>query len=223
MDAPREKDEAPRESEEEPRTPLMLSAGATLVRKFGSILGGGRGDDSRRIGTPAKRGSILPSFSPRPSAEEPQEKDKDKEPAQKNGVPLPTAEEKESSEGGATITESQSQPVGSVHRRAATILDPQGRAMRHERRSSTGAALMTSMGGTIGRHRRPSTAQSYTPKPLGERLFGRTEEEEEETEQPEGEETRGQNGTGGGEALKDDEGQGEDKEFKPVYLKGLFR
>lgn len=225
MDAPRERDEAPppRESEEEPepRTPLVLSAGATLVRKFGSILGGGRGDDSRRIGTPAKRGSILPGFSPRPSAEEAQEKEK--ETAQKNGVPLPSTEDKESSEGGATITESQSQPVGSVHRRAATILDPQGRAMRHERRSSTGAALMTSMGGTIGRHRRPSTAQSYTPKPLGERLFGRTEEEEEETEQLEGEETRGQNGTGGGEALKDDEGQGEDKEFKPVYLKGLFR
>jgi serine/threonine protein kinase KIN1/2 len=55
------------------------------------------------------------------------------------------------------LSTSQSQPLSHMHRRAATILDPQGRALRHERRSSTGGALLPSIGGTIGRHRRPST------------------------------------------------------------------
>ena len=108
--------------------------------------------------------------------------------------------------------------MGSVHRRAATILDPSGRSTRHERRSSTGAALLSGVGGTIGRHRRPSTGNSYNAKPLGERLFGRTEEEDEQAvhEEPVAE-------NGAGEEPKDDELQGDDKEFKPVYLKGLFR
>ncbi|TFK86947.1 Pkinase-domain-containing protein [Polyporus arcularius HHB13444] len=214
QNAPPENDK--RESEEEPRTPLVLAAGATLVRKFGSILGG-RGDDSRRAGTPTKRGSILTSFTPRPSAEdEAQEKE-----AQKNGVQFSAADEKAAQEGGGSITQSQSQPVGSIHRRAATILDPQGRSARHERRSSTGAALLSGVGGTIGRHRRPSTGGTYNPsKPLGERLFGRTEEEEEHAEHQENEELPAENGAG--DVTRDEESQGDDKDFKPVFLKGLF-
>ena len=82
---------------------------------------------------------------------------------------------------------------------------------------------MSNVGGTIGRHRRPSTAQSYSPKPLGERLFGRTDEEDEQAVQ-ETEEVNGtQNGVGAAVAAREDETQGEDKDFKPVYLKGLFR
>ncbi|KAI9068945.1 Pkinase-domain-containing protein [Trametes sanguinea] len=134
-DAPRE-GEGDKTAEEEPRTPLMFSAGATLVRKFGSLLGGGRGDDSRRTATPTKRGSLLDTFSPpsRPSAEPPAEERAEGEhngngtqnagaedgagqDGRKSGSPTPTG----------TISQSQSQPVGSVHRRAATILDPQGR------------------------------------------------------------------------------------------------
>ncbi|TBU46041.1 Pkinase-domain-containing protein [Dichomitus squalens] len=228
---PREPAGPERESEEEPRTPLVLSAGATLVRKFGSILGGGRNDDSRRSGTPTKRGSILTSFSPRPSTDG-EVLEKEKEPqAQKNGVTFSAADEKvaqqqRQSDAGGPITQSQSQPVGSIHRRAATILDPQGRSTRHERRSSTGAALLTGVGGTIGRHRRPSTGNSYTySKPLGERLFGRTDEEDEQQTAENGD--NGDTGEPPGLHGEDDVAQGEesqteDREFKPVYLKGLF-
>ncbi|KAI0354421.1 Pkinase-domain-containing protein [Trametes cingulata] len=226
METPREKEnQGEKEAEEEPRTPLVLSAGATLVRKFGSLLGA-RGDDSRRAGTPTKRGSILTSFSPqpRPSAEPGEEQQQPErngvngsdhpevaEDGRKSGSPTPTG----------TISQSQSQPVGSMHRRAATILDPQGRSTRHERRSSTGAALMSGVGGTIGRHRRPSTGNSYGfSKPLPDRLFGRMDEEEEHAEHAENEDVPGENGVE--EAPKGEESQGEDKEFKPVYLKGLF-
>ncbi|KAI1793792.1 Pkinase-domain-containing protein [Ganoderma leucocontextum] len=214
----------PSEDENEPRTPLMLSAGATLVRKFGSILGG-RNDDSRRASTPTKRGSILQGFSPRPSTDGgPQEKEKEKG-VQKNGATVTIADEKaaQGHEGVGAITQSQSQPVGAVHRRAATILDPQGRSARHERRSSTGAALMSGVGGTIGRHRRPSTGNSYTQsKPLGERLFGRTDEEDEHQTGENGA-TAGRPGANGVEdATQGEESQGEDKDFKPVFLKGLF-
>ncbi|KAI8977805.1 Pkinase-domain-containing protein [Trametes punicea] len=228
MEAPREKD-GEKAAEEEPRTPIVLSAGATLVRKFGTLLGGGRGDDSRRAGTPTKRGSILTSFSPpsRPSAEPPAEERQ--QPGQNGNGNTYTAEEDRAAQDGrksgsptptGTISQSQSQPVGSVHRRAATILDPQGRSTRHERRSSTGAALMSGVGGTIGRHRRPSTggnSYGYT-KPLPDRLFGRTDEEDEHA--VENEDAPSRNGVA--EVPKGEESQGEDKEFKPVYLKGLF-
>ena len=45
--------------------------------------------------------------------------------------------------------------------------------MRHERRSSTGAALAGSPVSTFERHRRPSTGynNSISSKPLSERLF----------------------------------------------------
>ncbi|KAI0668235.1 Pkinase-domain-containing protein [Trametes maxima] len=225
IDAQREK-EGEKEGEEEPRTPIVLAAGATLVRKFGSLLGG-RADDSRRAATPTKRGSILTSFaaSPRPSAE-PTEEQQQRE---RNGINGNASEDKGALDGRksgsptptGTISQSQSQPVGSVHRRAATILDPQGRSTRHERRSSTGAALMSGMGGTIGRHRRPSTGNAYgLGKPLPDRLFGRTDEEDENIEQVENEEALGENGVD--DVPKGEESQGEDKEFKPVYLKGLF-
>ncbi|CDO69735.1 hypothetical protein BN946_scf184697.g7 [Trametes cinnabarina] len=227
MDTPRE-NAGDKVAEEEPRTPIMLSAGASLVRKFGSLLGGGRGDDSRRATTPTKRGSILTTFSspPRPSAEPPAEErsqaerngngannanaeDDAAQDGRKSGSPTPTG----------TISQSQSQPVGSVHRRAATILDPQGRSTRHERRSSTGAALMSGVGGTIGRHRRPSTGNSYGyPKPLPDRLFGRTDEEDEHAV----EEEHGAAQNGVEDAPRGEESQGDDKDFKPVYLKGLF-
>ncbi|KAL1943622.1 hypothetical protein VTO73DRAFT_4067 [Trametes versicolor] len=224
MEAPREKEgEADKDVDEEPRTPIMLAAGATLVRKFGSLLGG-RSDDSRRAGTPTKRGSILTSFSqPRASTEPPESEQPERngvngaqhasvaEDGRKSGSPTPTG----------TISQSQSQPVGSIHRRAATILDPQGRTNRHERRSSTGAALMSGVGGTIGRHRRPSTGNSYGfTKPLPDRLFGRMDEEEEHAEHAENEDPPGENGVD--DTPKGEESQGEDKDFKPVYLKGLF-
>ncbi|HSY70383.1 MAG TPA: hypothetical protein VK813_17165 [Edaphobacter sp.] len=124
------------------------------------------------------------------------------------------------------ISHSQTQPL---HRRAATILDPQGHAKRHERRSSTGGALLSTVGGTIGRHRRPST--SHGPGRASqferERPFAQTNEVPEEgvLGGPSG---QGHvNGAGAGYELTDGEDDSNanaaDKDFKPLFLKGLFR
>ncbi|PPQ77800.1 hypothetical protein CVT25_015294 [Psilocybe cyanescens] len=215
-----------------------FSSGATLVRKFGSLLVGSRGDESKRHGTVSgKRGTILSgiSTSPRPSGES--------KPAgagaadEKTSQPTEVAEEDTAAtpttpSATRTLSASISQPIGNVHRRAATILDPQGRANRHERRSSTGAALINSAsGGTIGRHRRPSTGYgSSTPRPITERLFSKNDPEKDMAEKREEEEAQenqqaGDNlGEEGGEETfrEEDERHTTEKDFKPVFLKGLF-
>jgi hypothetical protein len=223
-----------------------LSAGATFVRKFGSLLVGGgsiRGAGDRT----SKRTSIF--GSPRPSTDIDRtvtEKERERErrdtappPDEKveppststpttppaagdEGAPAATdrsnAEIQVSPTGG--ISHSQAQPI---HRRAATILDPQSHAKRHERRSSTGGALLSSVGGTLGRHRRPSTANSGRP-PQFERSFM-----QKNAEVPEEGASRHAhvNGTGAGLELTDGEedpnANAADKDFKPVFLKGLFR
>ncbi|KAI6021046.1 hypothetical protein EDC04DRAFT_2869899 [Pisolithus marmoratus] len=112
-----------------------------------------------------------------------------------------------------SISASQSQPLANAHRRAATILDPQSRSVRHERRSSTGGAFLPSIGATIARHRRPSTGHSTMggrPPGIGGQ-FGRTEEVPENLEQ---EAADGQ--------TESDREQNAEKDFKPVHLKGLF-
>jgi hypothetical protein len=273
-----------------PATPTS-SPGATLVRKFGSLLigggGGGGGGSMRGAGDRAsKRTSILAGFgSPRPSADITgdsnsnnngvSEKEREKErkhagsplsekTAEANpplpsppllpptaaapSTPTPGSPEEPSVEmhvsptGG--ISHSQTQPL---HRRAATVLDPQGHAKRHERRSSTGGALLSlsSVTGTIGRHRRPSTSHGSggsgsmsasagsRPSQGSERPFTQTVEVPEEdalpvrpsTARPERQHAR-VNGTGH-ELITDGEDEANasaaDKDFKPVFLKGLFR
>lgn len=204
------------------RPSAPMSAGATLVRKFGSLLGGSNHGSGRYNTT--KRGSILSGFSPRPSHEveknngDAERKDETNEKAptddQENTTPTPGTP--------AAISQSHSQPIGVAHRRAATILDPQGRAARHERRSSTGAALFSAVGGTIGRHRRPSTGYSSATRPAGERLFGRTDEVDEALEQEEPDITS-PDINGVDRNARDDDAHGEEREFRPVFLKGLFR
>ncbi|KAI0274166.1 hypothetical protein BGY98DRAFT_1090659 [Russula aff. rugulosa BPL654] len=169
--------DAPPEAMLSPAGP-SLSAGATFVRRFGSLLVGGgsiRGAGDRT----SKRTSIF--GSPRPSTDI----DRTAPPAtDRSGVEIQV-----SATGG--ISHSQTQPL---HRRAATILDPQSHAKRHERRSSTGGALLSTVGGTLGRHRRPSTANSAS---------------------------RQAHVNGAGSELTDGE-DAADKDFKPVFLKGLF-
>ncbi|KAG5730333.1 hypothetical protein E4T56_gene11721 [Termitomyces sp. T112] len=234
----REKEERKEERrEKEEHAPLA----ATLVRKFGSILGGG---SRYGYGTLGRRGSVSSPPSPpdgdvgsvrsgksgkrgggngngkekekEKEGEAWKEKEKEKE---KENTPLPlppppmmtTPREKERG-----VTHSLSQPLGSVHRRAATILDPPGRGnARHNRRSSTGAALLGAggdvggdVGGSVGRHRRPSTGYSGR-----ERLFGDIRE---------GEDGEGEGeGARGGEEREEEHGETQ-REFKPVFLKGLF-
>ena len=217
-----------------------FSSGATLVRKFGSILVG-RGDDTRRNQSATLKRGPITSTSPRASGDMKSATsisgDEEKGPlsdAYTDGKdeeslasPTLSASPTPPSKG---ISHSISQPAANVHRRAATILDPQGRAIRHERRSSTGAALMTMPAvGTFGRRRRPSTGYSNVSiKPLAERLFSRHEpaelaekrEEEEVGEKPHS----AVNGEHDGETFREeDERHTTEKDFKPVFLKGLFR
>ena len=227
-----------------------LSAGATLVRKFGSMLvgggkSGGGNEESRRH---AHQGTVgkgtasvaVTASSPRPS--EDAEVKKVEEEGVSGGDQQRSGEEKEKDEQvmhvhiqtppptGRSITHSLSQPVGSVHRRSATLQDPHGRAQKHSRRSSTSAAYATETTGTAGRHRRPSTGYGSMTKPLADRLFGRTEPPVDVAESREEEDAGEQKSTGTNldqdaedTYKEDDGGQNHDKDFKPVFLKGLFR
>lgn len=97
-----------------------------------------------------------------------------------------------------------------------------------------GAALLSGSaggggGGSIGRHRRPSTGygSGYGRPALADRLFGRTDEEDEcqemeQSDAPVGGELHG-NGVDRAAREEADVSGGEEKEFKPVFLKGLFR
>ena len=227
---------------------LHGSPGGSIARRFGTLLGGvraGSSEDGRRHGM--KRASILGRLSPRPSGDGSsgdQEKGKERERSvdvvdeagvmhsrvvengdDKENVDVRNGTVKASSDGKMTHSQSlpggQTQPVTTVHRRAATILDPQGRTARHERRSSASAALFSS--GTTGRgNRRPSTSGTMTgARSNGFGGLDVAEEDEGEIDEIE---------HGGRVGLTDDEQEqdqfherGGDKEFKPVFLKGLFR
>ncbi|KAF9222128.1 Pkinase-domain-containing protein [Gyrodon lividus] len=189
-----------------------LSAGATLVKRFGTLLGGGRGDDGKRgHGSIGKRTTIVGGIPLKVATDTESEK-------RTNAVDvfdedMDSCARRQSTFSPPPITASQSQPLSNTHRRAATILDPQGRAIRHERRSSTGGALLPGIGGTIGRHRRPSTGYGTSSgRPTAVSQFGRTEEVEENVEQ--------ETSDGRDDSFKDSHHA--DKDFKPVHLKGLF-
>ncbi|KAJ3977096.1 CAMK/CAMKL/Kin1 protein kinase [Lentinula raphanica] len=230
-----------------------LATGATLVRKFGSMLVG-KGDERRHHGRKGTLLGGLTSPSPRPSADNEKksvetqrtaatvasgektwsEKEKVASIDEKSGengtregkenTPLSSPNEPLSPK---PISHSQSQPFSSSHRRAATIFDPSGSRSRHERRSSTGGALLSGagiVGGTLGRHRRPSTGQSGMPRPLAERLFSRTTEED-ETEEAQEAQAEKERETGGmtlGEEHGTDTEAEDDRHAKPIFLKGLF-
>ncbi|KIK64112.1 hypothetical protein GYMLUDRAFT_95016 [Collybiopsis luxurians FD-317 M1] len=235
-----------------------LTTGATLVRKFGSMLVG-RGDERRHHG---RKGTILGGLtSPNPRASGDGEKrsvdthrttatsgegerawsEKEKEKVTsidertgetgskegKENTPVASIDERAEPLPPKPISHSQSQPLSGAHRRAATILDPSGSRSRHERRSSTGGALLGGaggiVGGTMGRHRRPSTGYSGMSRPLAERLFSRTDEEgevEEKNEEPDGEKHTG--GAISGDEHGTDTEVEDDRHAKPIFLKGLF-
>ena len=106
------------------------------------------------------------------------------------------------------------------------ILDPQGHARRHERQSSMGGALLSSVCGKIRRHRRPSMshARGRTSQLDRARQFWDTAEvpEEDRSSRPSGQ----ANVHGARYELTDGEDEmnanAADKDLKPVYLKGLF-
>ncbi|KAJ7689047.1 hypothetical protein B0H17DRAFT_937855 [Mycena rosella] len=235
-DKEREK-ERDKEKESHEHGTMSLSGGASLVRKLGTILG--RHDDSTGSGrrTPSKRATILGglTLSPRASRDD-GHRDRERSLDEKDaGAARDSAHANDDAPPSVTIaaplpaksvSHSQSQPFGSVHRRAATVLDPAGRSARHERRSSTGAAMLGALqngGGTMGRHRRPSTGQNGV-RPKADRLFSKTEEEDEVPERPE-EEAAATDVEDDGDGARDDfrsedERHTSEKDFKPVFLKG---
>jgi hypothetical protein len=240
-----------------------FAGGATLVRKFGSILAGGPTDGgSRRQHGIGKRGTILGVLTPSLSlggagtssggGGDGKDENRTEDAA---GTTILFTPPSPSMAGPATAPPTPNisarksivpQPLANVHRRAATILDPQGRMTRHERRSSTGTAIMGNTissggaaaggGGTIGRIRRPSTGTSGTgsTRPLAERLFA-TNKVNEPVSAPAGQATMVEGDMAEKrEDEEDEEGAGyagestdrEDDEraaVKPVFLKGLFR
>ncbi|PFH49549.1 hypothetical protein AMATHDRAFT_147502 [Amanita thiersii Skay4041] len=224
--AEKEKEEHEREQQQSQQqhhhglaTPL--SAGATLVRKFGSLFVG-RADDTRKA-TPQRRTTALPAFTPE---SKPPEEEKL---TVVERIERSDERERQVAETASIVVEkekapsvSTSQPISSPHRRAATILDPQGRTARHERRSSTGGAFFS--GGTLGRHRRPSMGFGGR----GERMYQREIENEMAERREEEEEGLGDGPLGAVDGIEQDVVEGSekdesgDKEFKPVFLKGLF-
>lgn len=203
------------EPSQQPTHDGPLSAGVTLVKRFGTLLGGRGGEqhEKRSIG---KRTTIVGGIPLRAGTTN---TDNDNAPTA-NGANSQFERgdlRRQSTYAPPSISASQSQPLANahVHRRAATILDPQGRSMRHERRSSTGGVLLPSIGASIGRHRRPSTGHSTVsgrPAGIGGAQFGRTDEVEENYV--------GEQEAGDGRTESDREQNA--KDFKPVHLKGLF-
>ena len=192
-----------------------VSAGATLARKFGSLLG--KGDEIRRSATYSKRTSILGGLGPRPSTDADGAKEKSSTSEDRK---VSTEKEGPGSTSSPMLTQSQSQQLPSAHRRAHTVLDSHGRTGRHERRSSTGGSLLS--GGTLGRHRRPSTGFSSVPRPFGaEKSFGRTEEVDENIVNDDT--VAAGAAKARNEKVAQDEEVHDDKEIKPFFLKGLFR
>ncbi|TRM66776.1 hypothetical protein BD626DRAFT_565862 [Schizophyllum amplum] len=210
-----------RDREHEPGT---LGAGATLVRKFGSILY--RGEDRKHGGDKSpRRGTILGGLHLSPKSTREERGDEKHGMEADEGDQTPTAEGRsqtpvfEPPQRPASAAPSSMAPKSPTvgHRRAATLLD----SRRHERRSSTGGALLASVssGGTFGRRpRRPSTGQtgrpstSSTKRPV-DQLFDHEEESGE--------------GKVEGDANADAASAGEedersDRDAKPIFLKGLF-
>ncbi|KAJ7773667.1 hypothetical protein DFH07DRAFT_990242 [Mycena maculata] len=215
-----------------------LSGGTTLLRKFGSILTGrheGAGTVKRRDAS--KRASILggavllspvPADAERRSAEPPTEKKPIADLAPvvaatptpaPEPAPAPAPAVTPTSPPASPVSQKEGQAFGSVRRRAATILDPATRASRHERRSSTGATLMT---GTMGRRtRRRSTVghDTATMSKADRSMFPKSVPEDETSER--GEELS-EDGARDGHVDSENERYLGEKEPKPVFLKGLL-
>jgi hypothetical protein len=87
------------------------------------------------------------------------------------GPPNPVQEEEQVTDTGDQQSQSQSRRLPGAHRHAHAVLDPHGRAGRHERSSAGGSP---SSGKTHDRHRQPPTSFSTVSRPFGgEKSFGK--------------------------------------------------
>ena len=205
-----------------------VSAGATLARRFGHMFGGGKGGGvSRSSRDEGEKEKDQDQGEGDEKEKEKEEKEKDvvEEPGE---IEVPTTATEPTTAVAPAPKSPEPGTTNAQHRRAATIMEVQGKQTgRHERRSSMGAPFI---GGTIGRLRRPSTGFT-AKKPLADRLFSRTDEEDEGEVQGEMPRTAGapvaSSVTGadasGKNFKEEDQRHTSEKDFKPVFLKGLFR
>lgn len=213
-----------------PQQPSLFSPTGTLRSKFGTLIGHARISEDRKaaIGGLARRTSLLRAgfLAPRHSVDAPGSTSSKDAPATEE---KPTEAKSITSE--QAVPTSQSQPISSafsgLHRRAQTILDPQGRGSgRHERHGSLGGANFGL--GTLTR--RPKTSHSprdgttSTPGTWGEKESSKKESSKLESDGVlvDGDETRA-DAAAAAHPITDDEGTSTDREIKPLYLKGLFR
>ncbi|KAJ7140060.1 hypothetical protein C8R43DRAFT_602346 [Mycena crocata] len=118
------------------------------------------------------------------------------------------------------VSSKEGHGFGSVRRRAATILDPVTRSSRHERRSSTGGAPVAAPGGTVGRYRRTSLMGYETATlPKGDRLLPKTVPEGDFLERPD---ELSDSDARDGHADAENERSADERDSKPVFLKGLL-
>ena len=207
------------DSQQEP----PLSPGATLVRKFGTLLGR---DEKRH----SKRASVIIPASPRPSdISTRMEKEKIETPPPTAPMDIPSVKINAPTDSPKLkngITTSTSQPVGSMHRRAATILDTQVKGSNHHRRGSVGsvgrvlgAARMQSRksSGTDGR---PATSTGPPTSPL--QPSTRLSQAIPRTDVIEEVRVATSNGDEPAENGHSDDSTGAALDIKPIFLKGLF-
>ena len=192
--------------------------GGTLRSKFGSLL--------RKEGGLGRRSSVLRGIAGSRTSTDAgtvvaKEEERDRERDEKENVAPGSAQRERGLidsgaqtdiEGGPRLTLSASQPIGQVHRRAATILDPMGRPGRHERRSSMGAGLGFPFVGTLGRRPKTGVGAAATTEDATPSAAAMAEGKEKAL--LEGNET---------EREREERTSSEEATVKPVYLKGLFR
>lgn len=213
-----------------PEPPAPLSAGATLVRRFGTLMGRSESHGGHK----AKRASIL--VRPHSPGGSVNEKAASAAPAQPEGatppstqpIDIPNVRIIDAPFDGTTprpikektgLTTSASHPVGGFHRRAATLADTTG-TKQHHRRGSVGSVtrVLSVARGTSSRKaggtlERPTTAGGDPQSaPAHSALKEGIQEEEQEAALAAAAEEDAN-------ALSDSGGANEPK---PVYLKGLF-
>ncbi|KAG8833802.1 serine/threonine-protein kinase KIN2 [Serendipita sp. 399] len=191
------------------------------IRRITNMIGNRLSEDTRK--TLGRRGSLLRgAFSlPRHSVDvTSQEKDGDRgskagaAPVTHKSHEQVTALEQTQS---VPMPSSQSQPASNLHRRAATIVDHQGREGRHIRRGSLGAGFaLNAFGTTIGR--RPKTGTSAA---ASKQMEPKTDVDEEKSNGMEGEGVLISKEETAAEVPEDD-GSATERDVKPLYLKGLF-
>ncbi|KAF9518334.1 hypothetical protein BS47DRAFT_336864 [Hydnum rufescens UP504] len=197
-----------------------FSPGANLVRKFGTLLGR---DEKRH----SKRASVIIPSSPRPSdVSTGLEKEKIDLPPPTAPIDIPSVKINGPIESKNGVASSTSQPVGSMHRRAATILEPHVKGAHHHRRGSVGSVGRV-FGATRVQSRKSSGADGRPATSIGlssgqSQPTNRLSQVNPRTPEIEEVHVAASNGGEPVENGHSDDSTGAALGVKPIFLKGLF-